>query len=63
MGSPGSSPGLSAIDAHSNYSFRINLAHLVEQLSVKQFVVGSNPTVYSFASSIRFNSSVGRAIH
>ena len=34
------------------YSFRINLAHLVEQLSVKQCVVGSTPTIILYASCI-----------
>ena len=50
----GSNPAPATIvkDAHSNYSYRINLAHLVEHLSVKQSVVGSIPTIYSSASCV-----------
>ena len=40
------------LDAYSNFSLRKNLAHLVEQLSVKQCVVGSSPTIFSFVSSL-----------
>ena len=40
------------LDTYSNFSLRKNLAHLVEQLSVKQCVVGSSPTIFSFVSSI-----------
>lgn len=42
------------LDAHSNYSFRINLAQRVERKCFKLKVVGSNPTIYSFASSYPF---------
>ena len=40
------------LDTYSNFSLRKNLAHLVEQLSVKQCVVGSSPTIFSFVSSL-----------
>ena len=50
------------LDAHSNYSFRINLAQRVERKCFKLKVVGSNPTIYSFASSICLGSSVGSSI-
>ena len=43
-------------DAYSNYSFRINLAHLAEHLAFNLVVVGSIPTIYSFASWICLGS-------
>ena len=39
-------------DSHSNYSFRINLAHLVERLAFNLDVVGSTPTIYSLMSLV-----------
>ena len=39
-----------------SFSLRKNLAHLVEQLSVKQCVVGSIPSILSFVPSICLDS-------
>ncbi len=47
----GSNPMSGTIKTHTAIIlFRINLAHLVEHLTVNQTVVGSIPTIYSFAS-------------
>ena len=59
---PFKSDACNHLDAHSNYSFRINLAQRVERKCFKLKVVGSNPTIYSFASSICLGSSVGSSI-
>ena len=41
-----------------SFSFENILAHLVEYLSVKQKVVGSNPTNISFASSFEIFTGI-----
>lgn len=59
----GSNPMSGTIKTHTAIIlFRINLAHLVERLFFKQYVVGSTPTIYSFASCICHCSSVGSSV-